>query len=488
MDSMENFRERIVVSEQRTEPWQQHTRLVKRRRWWPIAWHVAVVAALGLALVLPRGGQAKTFRCSAGDVPCLIAAINEANANGEANTIRLAAGTYTLTAPDNPQNGLPMITSPLTITGRRAETTIIERDASAPRFRLLQVAQAGTLTLKRLTLRGGDTLSGGGGIRNQGTLTLVHTMVTANDGGILGGGGILNNGSLALAHTTVITNGSSQVATGGGIATSGGMVTITHSTIARNLALLQGGGLSISGGTVTLHATTVTRNFAEGSGGITNGFADSSGGTVIITESAITNNAENCAGPAGIANSGTMIITNTTIAANSNDCRFGGGGGIGNFGGTLLLTNSTLADNAARVSGGGIVQRGGTVLLLNTILAQNIGPFGPDCAGSITSLGTNLIGDPTGCSLTLQPSDLTGAPGLDTFTDNGRPGKGHFPLLPMSQAIDAGTDALCPRTDQLGRRRIGPCDIGAIEFRERDDRQPDEEDDQPDEDQAAAAH
>jgi hypothetical protein len=64
---------------------------------------------------------------------------------------------------------------------------------------------------------------------------------------------------------------------------------------------------------------------------------------------------------------------------------------------------------------------------------------------------------------------------LDAFTDNGRPGTGHFPLLPTSQAIEAGNDALCPRTDQLGRRRIGPCDIGAIEFRERDEPQPDDE-------------
>ena len=39
--------------------------------------------ALGLALVLPLSAQAKTFRCSAGDVACLIDAINEANANGE---------------------------------------------------------------------------------------------------------------------------------------------------------------------------------------------------------------------------------------------------------------------------------------------------------------------------------------------------------------------------------------------------------------------
>ena len=181
-----------------------------------------------------------------------------------------------------------------------------------------------------------------------------------------------------------------------------------------------------------------------------------------------------------------MVITNTTIAANHQltGGAFGsgnGGGGILNSGGTLLLTNSTLADNIGlREGGGGIIQTGGTVLLLNTILAQNRLPddprfrpppgIGPDCAGSIISLGHNLIGDLTGCTITLQPSDLTGDPGLGPFTDNGRPGNGHFPLLPTSQAIDTGNDAVCPRTDQLGRRRIGPCDIGAITFRDRDDR------------------
>jgi hypothetical protein len=471
MDSMDNFRERFEALEQQTEPLKQQTQALeaptcpseRRRRWWPTAWHVAAAAALGLTLVLPHGVQAKIFHCGAGDVPCLIAAINEANANGQMNTIRLAAGTYTLTAPDNPSNGLPVITSPLTITGREADNTSIARDASAPGpgFRILQVAATGSLTLKRLTVRGGFLGDEGGGILNSGTLTLVHSAVTAN-----------------------------RALLGAGISTTGGTVTIAHSTIERNFGTISG-GLDIIGSTVTLHATTVTRNFAQGAGGIANG-----GGTVIITESAITQNfSDNAEAPAGIANGGTMVITNTTVSANRNSADLGGGGigGIANRGGTLFLTNSTLADNSG--GRGGIRQQSGTVLLLNTILAQNIdtGPFSPDlfpapdCAGSITSLGTNLIGDPTGCTITLQPSDLTGDPGLDAFTDNGRPGKGHFPLLPTSQALDAGNDALCPRTDQLGRRRVGPCDIGAIEFRDRDDRQHDEEDDEPDADPAAMA-
>jgi hypothetical protein len=85
----------------------------------------------------------------------------------------------------------------------------------------------------------------------------------------------------------------------------------------------------------------------------------------------------------------------------------------------------------------------------------------------VTSLGNNLIGDTTNCIITLQAGDLTGDPGLDAFTDDGTPGNGHYPLLAASQAIDAGNDEVCPKRDQLGEKRHRPCDIGAIEFRDR---------------------
>jgi len=130
-----------------------------------------------------------------------------------------------------------------------------------------------------------------------------------------------------------------------------------------------------------------------------------------------------------------------------------------NFDGVLTLLNSTLAHNGRR----GIDTSGtSTVTLQNTMLALT--ETESDCQGPITSLGNNVLGDPTGCDITLLDSDLTGDPGLDTFTDDGTPGNGHFPLLPTSQVIDAGNDAACPPTDQLGQPRVGPCDIGAIEF------------------------
>jgi hypothetical protein len=299
---------------------------------------LAVVATMLAPLVTSGLVHAAVFQCSAGDVACLIAAIKTANGNGEDDTITLEAGTYTLTAIDNDtdgSNGLPSITSPLTITGADAATTIIAREASAPLFRLLHVAAAGILTLKDLTItRGavGPTIPGSTAF----------------------GGALLNHG------------------------------------------------------------------------------------TVILSDCNLT---ENTAGYAG--------------------------GALFNDGGTVTLINTTLADNIAPPpdKGGGLLNFSGTLTLQNTILARNTAEHGgPECWGSVTSLGHNLLANPTDCTISLLPSDLTGAPGLGLFTDDGTPGHGYFPLLPTSPALETGHDAACPPTDQLGQPRVGACDIGAVEF------------------------
>src|SRR5262245_36511088 len=239
-----------------------------------------LIGALGLAQPL----RAAEFTCASGNVGCLIDKINQANANGQANRITLRRGTYTLTTVDNDFNGLPVITSNLTITGQAAENTIIERDTSAPPFRILLVEAAGTLTLQKLTLRNGGfpgppvPSGAGGGILNAGVLTLIECVLTRNIADI--GGGLLNLGTAAITHTTFDGNVAGHP--GGGLNNDGTM-TIANSTFVNNSAdgpaAINNGLLSLPGNmsTLTVTNTTVANNsgFVSAIGGIAvgnNGF------------------------------------------------------------------------------------------------------------------------------------------------------------------------------------------------------------------------
>src|SRR5882724_763497 len=183
---------------------------------------VPVVTALVFALALARPIQAVVLTCPSGDVACLIQAINTANENGQENTIELEAGIYSLTAINNMTdgpNGLPSITSTLTITGAELEgvvraaenelpplpigiTTVIERNAlgSPPPFRLFHVAAGGVLTLEVLTLRGGDG-SLGGGLLNLGTLTIRDSTLVGNRAQVAGA--LFNNGTFTMTNSTL---------------------------------------------------------------------------------------------------------------------------------------------------------------------------------------------------------------------------------------------------------------------------------------------
>jgi predicted outer membrane repeat protein len=307
-----------------------------------------------------------------GDVACLIDAITEANKNGEMNTITLEAGTYTLTAVNNTTNGpngLPVITSTLTITGAGADATIIERQASAPPFRLLL---ASGLTLNGLTLQGGllepntnfeSTL--GGGIYGS-NLTLTNCSLTHNTaysgGGIYGSSITLTNCS--LTHNTAAAHGGA----GGGI--FGINLTRINCSLTHNSADF-GGGLASNVTTVRLTDCSLTYNHAGVGGGILTQFD-----TVTLTNSTLAHNTAKYGG--GIASwNSRVMLTNSTLVYNTATLRDSfGGGGIANLSGTLRLTNSTLAHNTAGYVGGGLFIPYGLnpTTLQNTILALNTAP------------------------------------------------------------------------------------------------------------------
>src|SRR4051794_28791361 len=114
---------------------------------------ITLALICALILIATRAAQSAIFNIPNGDVLALKAAINAANANGQADTINLAAGgTYTLTTIDNSTlgaTGLPAIANEvagldLTINGNGAK---IQRSASAgtPEFRILAVSNGASV-------------------------------------------------------------------------------------------------------------------------------------------------------------------------------------------------------------------------------------------------------------------------------------------------------------------------------------------------------
>lgn len=401
-------------------------------------------ATLCLTLVLTQPAQAEIFHCGGGNVACLIAAINLANVNGHKNTIVLEAGGYTLTAVDNDTNGpngLPSITSTLTIKGvAGANATGITRifGGQPSFFRLMHVAASGNLTLQGVTLSGGFCECDGGGLYNDGGAVTVKDSLFANNG---------SNGT-------------------GGLASTAGTVNITGSRFTGNGAI-EAGALQLYGGTASITKSTFDHNRAEGVNAI--GLGLSNEAILTVKDSAFTdNNFDAVVGGIAILGTSTATISNTTFARNGVDI-FGVAAAIENLG-TLHLNNVTFADNISILAAPSPTLRtiGGTTTIKNSILARTIdshsgNPSLPDCSGPVTSGGHNFIGNPTGCNINLQLSDQVGDPGLDAFQDNGQPGNGHFPLLPSSRAIDTGA-VPCPPRDQIGQRRINECDTGAIAF------------------------
>lgn len=124
-------------------------------------------------------------------------------------------------------------------------------------------------------------------------------------------------------------------------------------------------------------------------------------------------------------------------------------------------------------NGGGIY---GNVTLLNTIVAGNTdnstGTKHPDCSGTITSRGYNLIQSTTGCTITgIMTGNITGvSANLGALANNGGPTLTHLPNT-GSPVIDAGTNVGCAGNDQRGYNRPAEgnadgnarCDIGAVE-------------------------
>jgi predicted outer membrane repeat protein len=224
---------------------------------------VAVMLAGCLPSLPATDAAAAVFEVPPGDAPALIAAINAANANGDTDTVNLQGGTYVLTGVDNDgatgPNGLPVITTPITINGNGL--TI----AASGGFRIFDVASDGRLFLMGLTLENGNTDHGGAGVRNGGHLVVVNTTFHGNRGGE--GGAVLNDGTAVVWHSTFTANAAGNEDSGGAIRNNGSM-SIVNSTFSGNTAFDDGGAIYSNGPIAISHATLVGNTAGFGGGAI----------------------------------------------------------------------------------------------------------------------------------------------------------------------------------------------------------------------------
>jgi uncharacterized repeat protein (TIGR01451 family) len=347
----------------------------------------------------------------------LIAAINAANVTAAPDLITLTAD-IALTAIDNDSNGLPPIISAITIQGNR-HTIQRDPDPSTPEFGILWVREQGDLTLIDTTIRNGIR-SQGGGINNEGTLTVINCRFYDN---------------------TALEEGPTSRAAGGAIAgNSLSMTTVINSTFSGNHSI----GDDSWGGAVAInfhsHVDVIGSTFTDNHASIGGAISTSSASLGTITNSTITGNTAsggpNIAG-GGFAGSGRITITNSTIAG-----------------------NAAIGDNAYA---GGIYAHE-ELTLINTIVANNDAPLDENCHIEATVGLETTHNLEYGTSGQCPGVTQTGDPMLGTLGDYGGPTQTLAILSVASPAIDNADPALCPPTDQRYYSRVNVCDIGAYEY------------------------
>ena len=247
----------------------------------------------------------------------------------------------------------------------------------------------------------------GGGIANDGALTVTNTRISDNlSGGAgsvtsgAGSGGIASGsqGTLTLSHSfvtgnrAVVSAPNGQGASAGGIS-GGGAATIEDSVVsgnsvdASNTSNVTGefganaGGI-LAQGPLTLSDSAVEHNHVSASLSSSSGvfmFTDAGGvevnGVATITNTRIVANSLDASAPAGtvIAVGGglavgnhygvtvrnSLIARNTVAAASAGGTPIGAGGGVENFGALTLERTLVVGNSAVATGPGGVLHGGG---------------------------------------------------------------------------------------------------------------------------------
>ena len=282
--------------------------------------------ALALALGLAGAGHAATLSVTTtadSGAGSLRAALTASGTDGDGDVITFDPTVFATRQTIFVTGGVFFANAGVTIQGPAAGVVLdgSQVPASSGRLGLAFESDTATSSVSNLTIQN----FGGSGLSNRfGTVTATHCVIQGNITG--NGGGVFNDGTLTLLGCTVAGN-TAQSGAGGGI---------------------------FSYGTLTLTGCTLSGNTSSGpGGGIYNG---NSGAALTLTDCTVTGNTAGSSGGGGISSlDGTLTVTNCTFTGNTEttyDNVYGGGGAIAIVRGTTTLTNDIFFGDSSPQGGG----------------------------------------------------------------------------------------------------------------------------------------
>ncbi len=378
----------------------------------------------------------------------------------------------------------------------------------------------------RTTIKNNTTFSLNWASHQGGALYMVNTQAAIDDATFSfnqttldssGGGGAIyvESGTFSISDSQLVNNSTI------GQSTSGGAIyfntdldvesQLIHNTLFDDNEAGRGGALYLKEGPLRIVNSTLQNNSATNGGALYGGNnacvvgrksgcqagRDPNLVNLLLDRVSVLHNEAEDGGGLHLTNPHRVGIINSTVSGN-NSLEHGGGIYVAT---ALYLHNVTVAENTANANRSNSGYGGGIYVanllfdppsISNSIIADNhqlglfLTPDGPDCYGSIASLGHNIIED-VGDRLVLAPgggfttedactgvvaTDITGVdPVLEALTSTSANTLPIHALQPTSPAVNAGDPTGCVdhlgqpiRDDQRLYLRTDRCDIGAFEL------------------------
>lgn len=238
-------------------------------------------------------------------------------------------------------------------------------------------AESATLTMDHITLTGGSSVSGGGGLRIADSVAAIrNSRISGNitSGGEGGGIYARNNYSVTLNNSIVSNNTATRFA-GGGISTSNTNLTINDSTIDNNEARV-GGGLNLrTGSNIEINTSTISGNTSPGdnnsiaTGGGVRAFGVEN---LTLNDSEVSRNSANQTGGVYLQNISRTEFSNSRVSNNVSTGYSKNGAGVYSKNTPLLyFTNSTINHNVSQNGGGGIYAKNSDLFLTDSRVSGN---------------------------------------------------------------------------------------------------------------------